>query len=61
MPTSFGCLGKADPGGLLQLVGVALSSALLQEVLFKQLHKRITGPDAEEVSSWHPDIGSVAV
>lgn len=46
-----------------QVVGVALSSALLQSILNTQLHQRITGSGAEEVRSvhafWHQLVFSV--
>ena len=33
-----------------QVIGVALSGAVLQAMLLRTLHAKITGPDAEEVS-----------
>lgn len=34
-----------------QVVGVGISSAIMQDVLAKELKKRISGPDAAEVSA----------
>lgn len=42
-----------------QLIGVALSNALLQEVLAKQLVRRITGPGANEVLRAHISLDSL--
>lgn len=36
--------------GLGQVGGVAISAALFQSILTRELHKRIHGPDAEDVS-----------
>ena len=45
--TGFGQLFR----GIGQVGGVAISSALFQSILARELHKRIHTPDAEEVRS----------
>lgn len=55
--TGFGQLFR----GIGQVGGVAISSAIFQSVLDRELHKSIHTPDAEEVRSTYDTLTYVAI